>query len=70
MATTVDLSGNRVGVDYKLTSYNRTNAGDPNGSVTPLFSGEIILDTTNKKMWQAQGIANNTYVEIFPNTYE
>jgi hypothetical protein len=53
-------------VDKPLCLQNRTNAGEPNGSITPQFSGEIVLDTTNNNLWKAVGIANNTWVALTP----
>lgn len=49
-------------LDNPWCSQNRTNAGDPNGSLTPSYVGELVLDTTNKKMWQAQTSANTGWV--------
>lgn len=66
MAIVTDLSGNNQGTDRKYNSYNRTNAGEPNGSVTPEFVGEIILDTTNNALWKAMGTANNTWIMLTP----
>lgn len=63
MAIVADSSGNNPYIDKPLTKHNRVNAGDPNGALTPQYSGEIILDSTNKKLWQAQSIANSTWVE-------
>lgn len=68
MATVADLAG--IGtLDPPLTKQNRTNAGDPNGTLTPQFSGEIILDTTGKKLWQAQTLLNSGWVEFAAATY-
>lgn len=50
--------------DKSFTSYNRTNAGEPNGTLTPQFSGEIVLDTTNNALWKAEGLASNTWVAL------
>jgi len=50
--------------DKSFTSYNRTNAGSPNATLTPLFSGEIVLDTTNHSLWKAMGLTNNTWVAL------
>lgn len=52
--------------DKSFVHYNRTNAGEPNGSLTPEFAGEIVLDTTNNALWKAMGIANNTWVALTP----
>lgn len=61
MARVADLSGVNP-TDKPFDTYNRTNAGDPNGSLTPQYSGEIVLDTTNSQLWYAAGTANNTWV--------
>ena len=63
MAIVADLSGNNE-IDKPWTTYNRTNAGEPNGSITPQYAGEIILDTTNNALWKAMGIANTTWVAL------
>lgn len=64
MAIVADLSGNNPIVDKSFVSYNRVNAGEPNGSVTPQYAGEIVLDTTNNALWKAMGVANNTWVAL------
>ena len=64
MATVVDRAGQAPTLDKTLVDPNRFNAGDPNGVLTPQFSGEIILDTTNKKLWQAQTLNNAHWVPI------
>lgn len=63
MAIVADLSGNSP-TDEPWTTYNRTNAGEPNGSITPQYAGEIILDTTNNALWKAMGVANTTWVAL------
>ena len=65
MAIVADKSGNNP-LDKSFTKYNRTNAGEPNGSVTPQFAGEIVLDTTNNVLWKAMGIANSAWVALTP----
>jgi hypothetical protein len=57
--------------DVSFCSPNRTNAGEPNGSITPQFAGEIILDTTNNCLWKADplpsaGLTNNCWVALTP----
>lgn len=61
MAIVADLSGNSP-LDKSFCSYNRTNAGDPNGTLTPEYAGEIVLDTTNSLYWVAKDVANDTWV--------
>lgn len=50
--------------DKPYNSYNRTNAGEPNASLTPQYAGEIVLDTTNNCLWKALGVANTTWVAL------
>jgi len=63
MATVPDLSGNSP-LDKTLVKYNREVAGNPNetGPLTPEFSGEIVHDTTNDMLWQAQDTSSNSWV--------
>jgi hypothetical protein len=51
-------------VDKSWCYQNRTNAGEPNGSLTPQFAGEIVLDTTNNALWKAVGTLSNTWVTL------
>lgn len=51
-------------VDPSYDSYNRTNAGEPNGTITPAFVGETILDTTNNILWKSLSLANNSWVAL------
>jgi len=67
MAIVADLSGNAGTLDYSLVKPNRQNAGNPNGSVTPLFSGEIIYDGTNDDTWQALDKTNAMWVLNSPD---
>lgn len=70
MAFVPDLSGNLprslIGPgpdrDYQLSEYNRTNAGDPNGVLTPLFVGELVLDTTNRALFYAMRSDNASWL--------
>lgn len=66
MATVIDKGNIDSVLDKPLTKYNRTVADDPNQSETPQFSGEIVLDLTSNVLWQAQSVANNTWVQISP----
>lgn len=65
MTFTRDLSGNNP-TDIPYKSYNRTNAGEPNGTVTPQFAGEIVLDTTSNALWEAVNLNNNGWVMLTP----
>jgi hypothetical protein len=58
MTIVVDKSGNTGPADGSYYTHKRSNAGTPNGAVTPLFAGEIVWDTTNKVRWKAVGITN------------
>ena len=61
MATVPDLSGNSP-IDFSLCKPNRNNAGTPIGSLTPLYSGEIVHDTTNRMLFRAIGITNAAWM--------
>lgn len=65
MAMVPNLAGTTP-LDKPFDHYNRTNAGSPAGSVTPEFAGERVLDTTNSKLYQALGVASNTWVLLTP----
>ena len=62
MATVMDKSGNapRTGVDISFSKANRTNAGTPVGSLTPVIAGELVYDTTNGVMYRSTNTAANT----------
>jgi hypothetical protein len=70
MPTVRNLGDPTGAVDKPLTSANRSNAGNPNGSLTPQFSGEIIHDTTNQVLWQAQGLTNALWTLYSPGTQD
>jgi hypothetical protein len=63
MAIVPNLAGTTP-TDKSWCYQNRTNAGEPNGSLTPQYAGEIVLDTTNNALWKATGVANNTWVTL------
>lgn len=48
--------------DRKYCTHSRSNAGTPNGSLTPAFLGELVLDTTSMTRWKAVGAANTDWV--------
>lgn len=54
--------------DPSFCTPNRVNAGEPNGTITPQFNGEIIEDTTNNCLWKAvyplTGVTNTCWVAI------
>lgn len=51
-------------IDLKYSSYSRESAGTPNASLTPAFTGEIVLDTTNAVLWQAKDLTNDSWVML------
>jgi len=51
-------------VDPPLTTPNRYNAGSPAGTLTPLYAGEIVVDTTGHQMYQALGTSNNSWAQV------
>lgn len=63
MTFTADLSGNNP-TDKPFDQYNRTNAGDPTGSLTPQYAGERVVDITNGTLYQALGTTSNTWVQV------
>lgn len=64
MATVKNLNNVNPIVDPEYCTYNRTNAGEPNGSLTPEFVGELVLDTTNNILWKALSSANSSWVAL------
>lgn len=63
------IVANRAGttpLDKSFVHPNRTNAGEPNGSLTPEFGGEIVLDTTNNCLWKAITLSNTSWVALTP----
>ena len=70
MATVMNKADPGAALDKALTKYNRENAGNPNGSLTPQFSGEIVLDTTYQVLWQAQDTSNNSWVLKTPSLFD
>lgn len=51
-------------IDPPLCTHNRSNAGEPNGALTPAFVGEIVLDTTNNRRWKARTLLNSGWTPI------
>lgn len=70
MAIVPNLAHNTNFVDQPFCSPNRPNAGEPNGTVTPQYNGEIIEDTTNNCLWKAMyplaGVTNTCWVALTP----
>jgi hypothetical protein len=57
----------RAGVtelDKPWTTFNRKNAGEPNGTLVPQYSGEIVMDTTNNVLWKAMAPTNDCWVAL------
>jgi hypothetical protein len=65
MAIVRDLSGNNP-LDLSFNQPNRQNAGVPNGALTPLYTGEIILDTTDHTLWKAMTLSNQSWIMLTP----
>ncbi|HEY6019543.1 MAG TPA: hypothetical protein VIY48_06470 [Candidatus Paceibacterota bacterium] len=64
MAIVANLARVSDPVDPAYCTYNRTLAGEPNGSTTPLFVDEMILDTTRNILWKALSLSNNSWVAL------
>ena len=64
MAIVVNKARPEEGTDPSYTTYTRTNAGEPNGSVTPEFVGELVLDTTNNILWKSLSLTNSSWVAL------
>ena len=43
-------------IDKSYQSPNRSMAGTPVAALTPQYAGEIVLDTTNNKLWKAEAL--------------
>lgn len=54
----VPNKGMASAVDKKYATPNRTNAGTPIGSVTPLYPNELVFDSTNVRYYKAIGKTN------------
>jgi hypothetical protein len=42
----------------------RTGAADPTASVVPNYVGEIYIDTTNHKVYAAEGLTNTSWLVL------
>lgn len=57
--------GNPTPVDFPLCTPNRIIAVNPVGVVTPLYSGEIVLDnTTTKLAYYATSLSSSSWVQF------
>jgi len=65
MAIVPDKSGNSP-LDRKYSDFNRMNAGTPIGALVPLYANEVVLDTTNLRLWRAVGTTNNDWSLVNP----
>lgn len=65
MAVAEDKSGNSL-TDKPFDSPNRVVVGEPNGTTTPQYAGEIILDTTNNCLWKAVTTNISSWVALTP----
>ena len=63
MTFVADKSGNSP-TDKPFDHYNRSNAGDPTGVITPQYAGERLLDTTNGTLYQALGVVAGSWVQL------
>lgn len=63
MAIVADRSGNNP-TDKSYNTHNRINAGEPNGTLTPQYAGEIVLDTANNALWKSVSMANNSWITL------
>lgn len=59
----VDKSGNGF-PKQTFTSVSRTAGAEPNTVDTPLYAGELILDTSINALWKALTTANNSWVVL------
>lgn len=64
MAIVVNKARPDEATDQPFNSYNRTNGGEPNGSLTPEYVGETVLDTTGNILWKAMGTSNASWVAL------
>lgn len=47
-----------------FTSVSRTTDAEPNPAVVPLYTGELILDTSINALWKALTPAANSWVVL------
>lgn len=51
-------------VDRPLHTHNREVAAEPNGSATPQYVGEIVLDLTNDALWRAVDLTSDGWIAL------
>jgi hypothetical protein len=66
MATVVNKARPAETLDPSYCGPNRTSAGEPNGTLTPQFAGEIVLDTTNNCLWKAISLSISSWAALTP----
>ena len=68
-ARAIDLSGNLpvgvTGLDRNYNKQNRILSASPVNVTTPLYAGEIVLETTNNQLWTAAGVLNSDWTPVF-----
>ena len=63
MAIVHNRSGNSP-LDVPWTTFNRKVTAEPNAATVPLYSGEIVIDTTNNVLWKAMSTTNDCWVAL------
>jgi len=58
MAIVPNLADPTAAVDYTLAGINRTVTSGPVGSLTPLFVGERVRNSTDNSRYIAVGLTN------------
>jgi len=51
-------------LDKPWTTFNRKNAGEPNGILVPQYAGELVMDTTNNVLWKAMAPTSDCWVAL------
>jgi hypothetical protein len=64
MATVPNLGATLEPVDRKLATPNRTVTVVPLSTTTPIYAGEIVLDTVTNGLWVAQSLQNDSWIPI------
>ena len=61
MATVVDKSGNSK-LDKPLSGWNRKTGATPVNTLTPLYTDEVVLDTTTGFLWRATDLTTTGWI--------
>ena len=64
MAIVRDKSGNDITDIGSYETHTRSNAGSPNGAVTPKFVGEVVYDSTNHLRYKAIGATSADWIAL------